>query len=73
MTEFPHRIVQHEAQNAMSIQNLAIVFGPTLFGQGAMPVPGANGNMNGVPSMADASFQNKVRTAALDTFCRFAD
>ena len=49
------RVVQHEAQNAMSVQNLAIVFGPTLFGQGQ---PGINGQLNG---MADASLQNKVR------------
>lgn len=38
----------------MSIQNIAIVFGPTLFGQGQ---PNMNGQMNG---MADASLQNKV-------------
>lgn len=50
-----NRVVQHEAQNQMSVQNLAIVFGPTLFGQGQ---PGLNGAMNG---MADASLQNKVR------------
>jgi len=41
----------------MSIQNLAIVFGPTLFGQVA-PSTGANGQMNG--GMADAAHQNKV-------------
>lgn len=52
----PNRVVQHEAQNAMSVQNLAIVFGPTLFGQGQ---PGLNGQLNG---MADASLQNKVRS-----------
>lgn len=40
----------------MSVQNLAIVFGPTLFGQGQ---PGLNGQLNG---MADASLQNKVRS-----------
>lgn len=55
----PHcRIAEYEADNSMSIQNLAIVFGPTLFGQ---MVPG-NGSLaghgNGV--MADAPFQNKV-------------
>nr|VWO96468.1 Uncharacterized protein [Ganoderma boninense] len=50
-----NRVVQHEAQNQMSAQNLAIVFGPTLFGQ---VQPGLNGAMNG---MADASLQNKVR------------
>ena len=49
---------QYEADNSMSIQNLAIVFGPTLFGQ----VPAstdANGQVNG--GMADAAHQNKVR------------
>src|SRR5262245_3099941 len=50
-----NRVVQHEVQNQMSVQNLAIVFGPTLFGQ---VQPGLNGAMNG---MADASLQNKVR------------
>lgn len=39
----------------MTIQNLAIVFGPTLFKQAQ---PGVNGNMNG---MADAGLQNKAR------------
>lgn len=43
----------------MSIQNLAIVFGPTLFGQGQQH--GANGQLNG---MADASLQNKVRASS---------
>lgn len=51
------RIVQCEADNSMSIQNLAIVFGPTLFGQ----VSG-NGSISGHGngSMADAAYQNKV-------------
>lgn len=39
----------------MSVQNLAIVFGPTLFMQAQ---PGPNGQING---MADAGLQNKVR------------
>lgn len=50
------RINQHEADNSMTIQNLAIVFGPTLFGQ-MMPGNGINGQMNG---MADAAHQNKA-------------
>lgn len=54
---FIDRISQHEAENSMSIQNLAIVFGPTLFSQLA-PTTGANGQMNG--GMADAAHQNKV-------------
>ncbi len=42
----------------MSVYNLSIVFGPTLFGQ---PYPGQNGmQTNGAPVMADAGHQNKV-------------
>jgi hypothetical protein len=44
----------------MTIQNLAIVFGPTLFGQMMPYRNGANGQMNG--GMADAALQNKVRS-----------
>lgn len=50
-----NRVSQYEAENSMTIQNLAIVFGPTLFQQAK---PGPNGNLNG---MADAPLQNKVR------------
>lgn len=38
----------------MSISNIAIVFGPTLFGVGA------DGHINGGPAMSDAVLQNKV-------------
>jgi hypothetical protein len=41
----------------MSVQNLAIVFGPTLFGQ--LKLNPANGSDGG---MADATHQNMVRT-----------
>ncbi|KAI0832078.1 hypothetical protein BC628DRAFT_1311246 [Trametes gibbosa] len=57
-----HKVVQHEAQNAMSVQNVAIVFGPTLFGQGQ---PGLNGQLNG---MADASLQNKAVETILEHY-----
>ncbi|PAV19574.1 GTPase activating [Pyrrhoderma noxium] len=56
-----HKIVQHEAQNAMSISNLAIVFGPTLFGQGSQPMDQAN-------SMADAAFHNKAIETILEHY-----
>ncbi|KAF7308512.1 hypothetical protein HMN09_00700300 [Mycena chlorophos] len=46
-----HRISQHAAENSMSIQNLAIVFGPTLFGQ-MKPADG------GMPPMPDTTCQN---------------
>jgi hypothetical protein len=52
---FPRRIVQNEAQNSMSIGNLAIIFGPTLF-----PTTAPNG-VNGQDGLAGATIQNKVR------------
>lgn len=54
---YPDRIAEFESENAMSVQNLAIVFGPTLFKQAQT---GVNGNMNG---MADAGLQNKARSS----------
>ncbi|KAH9830027.1 Rho GTPase activation protein [Rhodofomes roseus] len=57
-----HKIVEHEAENAMSVQNLAIVFGPTLFGQ---MLPGMNGQLNG---MADAGLQNKAIETILEHY-----
>ncbi|KAJ7043580.1 Rho GTPase activation protein [Mycena alexandri] len=50
-----HRINEHAAENSMSVQNLAIVFGPTLFGQ--MKLNPANGSEGG---MADATHQNQA-------------
>ena len=54
VTDILCSIAEHEAENAMSVQNLAIVFGPTLFKQAQA---GSNGQING---MADAPLQNKV-------------
>ena len=58
MTDRAHvtcRIVQQEAQNSMSIGNLAIVFGPTLF-----PATAPHG-VNGQDGLVGATIQNKVR------------
>jgi len=41
------RISQNEAVNQMSISNLAIVFGPTLFGYNPGPAPGPQGGQGG--------------------------
>jgi hypothetical protein len=49
------RIVQYEAQNSMTIGNLAIVFGPTLF------PPNAPHGANGQDGLVGATIQNKVR------------
>jgi len=51
------RISQYADRNSMSISNIAIVFGPTLFGAGANVM---DGNTNGGPVMTDAGMQNKV-------------
>ncbi|EPT01218.1 hypothetical protein FOMPIDRAFT_1145269 [Fomitopsis schrenkii] len=57
-----HKVVQYESENAMSVQNIAIVFGPTLFG---LLAPGMNGQMNG---MADAGLQNKAIETILEHY-----
>ena len=49
------RIVQYEAQNSMSIGNLSIVFGPTLF------PPTVPHGANGKDGLVGATIQNKVR------------
>ncbi|EIN09430.1 GTPase activating protein [Punctularia strigosozonata HHB-11173 SS5] len=61
-----HKVSQSEAQNSMSIQNIAIVFGPTLFG--AMPVLPVDGQMNAGNGLADAPLQNKAIETILEHY-----
>ncbi|KAI0308828.1 GTPase activating protein [Amylostereum chailletii] len=56
-----NRITQFEAQNSMSISNLAIVFGPTLFSQGFT-------NANGQSLTVDPTLQNKAVETILDHY-----
>ncbi|KAF5353151.1 hypothetical protein D9758_008738 [Tetrapyrgos nigripes] len=54
-----YQVYQHSSANSMSVQNLAIVFGPTLFGS---PAPNTQGTAtNGV--IADAPYQNMASFA----------
>ncbi|KAJ3887209.1 Rho GTPase activation protein [Lentinula edodes] len=56
-----HRINQHASENSMTNQNLAIVFGPTLFGQSA-PTAGPSS------SIADAPYQNQAIETILNHY-----
>ncbi|KAI0294306.1 RhoGAP-domain-containing protein [Multifurca ochricompacta] len=57
-----HKIVRCETQNAMSIGNLAIIFGPTLF-----PPTVPNG-VNGQDGLAGATIQNKAIETILEHY-----
>lgn len=57
-----HKIVQYEAQNSMSIGNLAIVFGPTLF------PPTAPHGANGQDGLVGATIQNKAIETVLEHY-----
>ncbi|GJJ11509.1 hypothetical protein Clacol_005742 [Clathrus columnatus] len=54
------KITKYEAENQMSISNLAIVFGPTLFGS----ISGSNG----ATGMADTTWQNKAIETILEHY-----
>jgi Rho GTPase-activating protein RGD1 len=60
-----HKVAEHSAQNRMTPSNLAIIFGPTLMGQGGGPA---------AADVRDASWQAKVvETIILNTFQIFDD
>ncbi|KAI6044486.1 Rho GTPase activation protein [Pisolithus marmoratus] len=59
-----HKIAQCEADNSMSIQNLAIVFGPTLFGQVSNGSTSGHANV----TMADAPYQNRAIETILEHY-----
>jgi hypothetical protein len=60
-----HKVIQHEAENSMSVQNIAIVFGPTLFGMPMAVI--ANGQLNGA-GMADTGYQNRAIETILEHY-----
>ncbi|KAF8517885.1 RhoGAP-domain-containing protein [Hysterangium stoloniferum] len=57
-----HKISVQEADNQMTIFNLAVVFGPTLFG-----ISGSSG-ASGVNGMADATWQNRAIETVLEHY-----
>lgn len=58
--------MEREQLNSMTSHNLAVIFGPTLFGATAVPpmphLTNGHGNMNG-GQIGDMGAQNKVRAA----------
>lgn len=66
MTLHLHKVAEHSARNRMTPGNLAIVFGPTLMGQGGGP--------GGQADVRDAGWQARVvETIILNTFQIFDD
>ncbi|KAI6010918.1 RhoGAP-domain-containing protein [Pisolithus orientalis] len=59
-----HKIARYEGDNSMSIQNLAIVFGPTLFGQVGNGSTSGHANV----TMADAPYQNRAIETILEHY-----
>jgi hypothetical protein len=74
--------MQHEQLNAMTSHNLAVIFGPTLFGTPVVPpmphMTNGHGNVNGGqhanggPMIGDMGAQNKVSTHIMLDLTRFA-
>jgi len=44
------RVVERQATNSMTVHNIAVIFGPTLFGINMPMMMNGHGNVNGGPS-----------------------
>jgi hypothetical protein len=69
LTIYP-RVVEHHQVNSMTVHNIALIFGPTLFGANMAMMTNGHGGMNGGPSpgggasgIGDVGAQNKVSEA----------
>lgn len=62
-----YKVVEHQKENAMTTHNIAVIFGPTLFGPPILvqsPMP--NGNGPGTAGIGDMGLQIKVRLSVLN-------
>jgi hypothetical protein len=61
--------VEYQQENAMTTFNIAVIFGPTLFGFPVLVTsPAPNGQGNGTTGISDMGLQNKVRLVVLAGF-----
>jgi Rho GTPase-activating protein RGD1 len=63
------KVVEYQQDNAMTTFNIAVIFGPTLFGFPVLVTsPAPNGHGNGTTGISDMGLQNKVRLIVIGRF-----